>query len=63
MSTDEDSMLSVTEVAKTFGVKGFTVREWIKMKKIEATRTPGGQWRVRKSEVKRFAENQFGVQK
>lgn len=45
-------LISTGEVAKRLGVTPQTVREWIASKKIQASQTPGGHWRVDESLVR-----------
>lgn len=56
----DDPLLRVSEVAMIFGVQPRTVRLWLKNKKIDGTLTASGQWRIRKSAVKAFANEKYG---
>jgi putative resolvase len=58
----EDQLLKVTAVAEYFDVTRPTVREWIKDGKIKAIRLAGGHYRIRLSEVKRFAQEKYGAE-
>lgn len=42
----ESACLSVTEVAARFGVTTQAVYKWLKNDRIQATRGPGGSWRI-----------------
>lgn len=52
--------LKVERVAQMFDVSQYTVRDWLKTGKLNGIKSPGGQWRVTKEEVERFANQQFG---
>lgn len=54
------ALMRVSEVAKIFEVADYTVREWLKDGKIEGSKTPGGQWRIARTEVERFANEIYG---
>lgn len=53
----------VAEIARIFGVGSATVRRWIREGKLHALRMPGergkAQYRITRSELKRFAEHKF----
>lgn len=59
--TDEalEQYLSTNSVAEMFDVTNETVRNWIQSGKLRAGKL-AGLWRVRKSEVIRFANEHFG---
>lgn len=42
----EPELLSVGDVAARFGVTTQAVYKWLKNERIEATRSPGGSWRI-----------------
>ena len=44
-----DNSLTLTEAAARIGVHRRTLRAWIRAGRLEASRTPGGHWRVRES--------------
>ncbi|MBO4271332.1 helix-turn-helix domain-containing protein [Microbispora triticiradicis] len=46
-----ERLLKSSEVAKFYGVTTKTLGNWIRAGRIEATRTPGGQYRVRGAAV------------
>jgi len=56
---DIDPLLSTTRVAALFDVKPETVRDWIETGKISAVKI-NRSWRIRKSEVMRFAKQRHG---
>lgn len=49
-----DPLLTVNEVAARFRVNRRTITNWVRQKKLPATRTPGGHYRFRLSEVERL---------
>lgn len=57
-STD-DPLLSPSTVAKLFDVKAYTVRKWIEEGRLSATKI-GNRWRIKHSEMVRFANTQYG---
>ncbi len=46
-----ERLMKPAEVAPFFSVEPSTVKEWAKTGKIPSTKTPGGQYRVRFSDV------------
>lgn len=54
----EEWLLSPAEVAVEIGVTTATVRRWCREKRISATPTPGGHYRVRLGDVLGFLEGQ-----
>jgi putative resolvase len=52
--TDTDETLSIGTAARLLGVSVDTVRRWEAEGKITATRTPGNQRRIPRSEVDRL---------
>lgn len=51
-------MLTVTKVAKLFGVTTYTVRHWIKTGKVKAVKIPDtekAQWFISQEEADRLA--------
>lgn len=57
--SQDDPLLSPSTVAKLFDVKSYTVRKWIEEGKLDATKI-GNRWRIRHSEMVRFANTQYG---
>lgn len=57
--TQDDPWLSLRSVANLFDVKPDTIRQWIQDGKIEAFKF-NNRWRIRKSEVKRVSEREYG---
>lgn len=53
-------MLKVTEVARIFNVRPYTVRGWINDGKLPATRLSTGQFRVYESDLAEFANKKYG---
>ena len=54
----EDRLLTVPEVAARLRVSEYTVREWLRDRKLKGYR-PGGTkagWRIREADVDRFLE-------
>lgn len=47
----EPALLTVGEVAEQFRVHSATVGRWIRDGALDAIRTPGGQYRVRRKDV------------
>ena len=58
-SVVDDPFLGVDRVARIFDVSPYTVRQWIKDKEMEATKI-NNKWKVRESEVNRFAQKEYG---
>ena len=52
--------LKVDTVASIFDVTQYTVRDWLKTGKLKGVKSPGGQWRVTRDEVERFAKETYG---
>ncbi len=52
----QKNYLTTTEFARLCGVSRFTIRNWIKQRKIKAVRTVGGQYRIPVSEAISFLE-------
>lgn len=53
--TDNDELLTVKQVADIFQVTTYTIRTWIGDDDVSLVGVKiGGQWRVYRSEVKRF---------
>ena len=59
MKTD-DPYMTVEQVAEFFQVTPYTVRDWLKNNILSGTKLNGRLWRVRKSEVVRFANEKYG---
>ncbi len=57
---DEDKFLTVRQVATFFAVTQYTVREWLKDGQLTGIKI-GERWRIRQSEVTRFANEQYGA--
>ncbi len=55
-----DKLLTTSEVASYCQVTNDGVVKWIKAKKLRAYSTPGGHYRIRKSDFKEFLER-FGM--
>ena len=55
-----DKLLTTSEVARYCQVTNDGVVKWIKAKKLKAYSTPGGHYRIRKSDFKEFLER-FGM--
>ena len=55
----EDPFYTVPAVAHMFGVGPHTIRKWIAEERIKATKIEG-RWRIRKSEVARVANQEYG---
>lgn len=49
-------LLTTGEVAKLLGMSRETVRLWCKTGKLKAIRTPGGQYRIPRSELEKMVE-------
>jgi excisionase family DNA binding protein len=58
----DDPLLTVTQVAGIFQVTKGTVRLWLNDKKLKGTKL-NTHWRIRKSEVARFANDLYGDKK
>ncbi len=50
-----ERLLEVAHAAFRMGVCFETIRRWIRSGKVRALKTPGGQWRIPESEVRRLA--------
>lgn len=48
----DDRLISPAEAAQILGVSNETVRRWIRANKMPAVRTPGGGYRVRRSDLR-----------
>lgn len=53
-SPPQERLLTRDEVATVFQVKARTVTAWARSGRIPATRTPGGQYRFRESDVNTY---------
>lgn len=49
-------LISAAEAARRYGVNKSTMTRWIKAGKVAAMRTPGGQWRLRATDVERLIQ-------
>jgi len=54
-----NEFLRPKEVARIFGVTIKTVYRWIHQKKIKTTMTPGGQFLIKREEVRRFLDKKL----
>lgn len=55
----DDPFLTPSQIARMFGVTPYTVRQWIKDNKLASTKLHG-RLKVRRSEVQRYAQKEFG---
>ena len=58
-----ERMYTVGQVAELFGVTSETIRHWINRGLIKANKPNGvsnGAWRIKSSEVRRFANTKYG---
>lgn len=55
----KDPYLSTRQVAMLFGVKPYTIRQWIKDGKLTAVNI-NSRLKIRKSEVQRLAQDKYG---
>lgn len=65
MNIDElkdDPFMTPAQIAVLFAVKTYTVRQWIRDEKFDATKIQklNGRIKVRRSAVQQFAQDQFG---
>lgn len=51
MADQPERLLTPSEVARLFGVDRKTVSRWATAGRVNATRTPGGHWRFRETEI------------
>lgn len=58
---EADPLLTVNTVAKMFGVTTYTVRLWLREGKLQGVKLNNERWRVRQSEVERFANVKYGA--
>lgn len=56
----DDPSLTVPQVAKIFGVKNYTVRQWLKDEQLIGYKLPNSQWRILQSKVNEFAQKMYG---
>lgn len=59
-TNDPDELLRTRDVAKHFGVTSYTVREWIRERKISSI-IVNGQHRIKRSELQRLQKEKYGV--
>lgn len=60
-SNEPDTLLKVSEVAVTFGVTPYTIREWIRDGKLKGVKIGKGHyWRVSSNSVKKLAQELYG---
>lgn len=59
-SLEEDPILQVITIAKIFEVEQRTVREWLKTGRLVGFKTASGRWRIRQSEMVKFANEKYG---
>lgn len=57
--SQDDPLLTVGEVARIFSVEPYTVRTWLKTGKLAGTKLEHS-WRIQRSEMIRFANQQHG---
>jgi len=57
MMTDRNNLMTVTELAKYLKVKKRTIYDWLKKKKIPATKVVG-QWRFKKDRIDEWLKDQ-----
>jgi excisionase family DNA binding protein len=62
MSEKDDKIISVTELAKFFGVSDQTIWRWCKSGKLPAFKI-GSQWKVRQSDLNRIINNKVNSSK
>ncbi len=55
----DDPFLTPAQIATMFGVTPYTVRQWIKNEDLTAEKLHG-RLKVRRSEVQRYAQKEFG---
>jgi excisionase family DNA binding protein len=55
----DDPFYNVADVARIFATSDYTVRRWLKSKKITGVKV-GKNWKIRESEIKRLAEEEYG---
>lgn len=55
--TDRNNLMTVTELAKYLKVKKRTIYDWLKKKKIPATKVVG-QWRFKKDRIDEWLKDQ-----
>ena len=53
----EIQLLTASDVARYCGVTSVTVSRWIKGDKLRAYTTPGGHYRIPKSDLREFLEH------
>lgn len=57
MNQTHDPLLEVSVIARQMGVSQTAVRNWIRMGRLRAVRTPTGRYRVRQSELDRISDS------
>lgn len=55
-----EKMYKPSDIARIFGVKPATVREWLKGGKMPSSKI-NGQWRVSESDLQAFAQKEHGA--
>jgi len=48
--------IDASVLAREFGVTGATIRNWIASGRVQATKTPGGRWKITPQEYRRLTE-------
>jgi excisionase family DNA binding protein len=54
MSAKSSEFISAREVAEVLGVSQNTVLRWVRLGLVEATKLPGGTYRIPRSELERL---------
>lgn len=57
--SEDDPLLSPATVAQIFGVKPYTVTEWINQGKLKGVKV-NRLWRIQRSEMIRYANERYG---
>ncbi len=52
--------MTLAEAARVLGVSPRTLRRWARVGRIDGTRTPEGNWRLRRDAVARMARGMEG---
>jgi excisionase family DNA binding protein len=59
-SPELEKHYTCNQVGEMFEVNPYTVRAWIKDKKLRAIRLPGGEYRIPESAIRELAEQKYG---
>lgn len=54
MNKELEKIYTIQEVAEYFKVSKQTIHNWLYLKKLSAIKTPGGELRIKESELKKF---------